>query len=69
MDALFLAVAATRSAAFVAGLFLGFFAGLLATPAFLFWIARREWTAASRRARLTDQVIDRMERDEWPAPR
>lgn len=52
---------------FIAGLLMGGGAGFFLGPALRSWIARREWTKASRRARLTDEVLARMD-DEVELP-
>jgi hypothetical protein len=46
---------------FIAGLLIGAAAGFLFGPAVRSWMAWREWNDASRRARLTDEVLARME--------
>lgn len=55
--------------AFLAGLIVGAGGGFLLGPAVRSWLARREWVGASRRARLTDRVLERMEREAETAPR
>jgi hypothetical protein len=49
--------------AFIAGLLLGVGIGFLVGPAVRSWLTHREWAEASRRARLTDRVLARMEED------
>jgi hypothetical protein len=46
---------------FVAGLVIGGAGGFLVGPAVRSWIAWREWSDASRQARLTDEVLARMD--------
>jgi hypothetical protein len=48
---------------FVAGLLVGIGIGFLLGPAVRSWLAFREWADASRQARLTDDILARMERD------
>jgi hypothetical protein len=48
---------------FIAGLLTGAGISFLLGPAVRSWIAHREWTEASRRARLTDKVLARMQQD------
>jgi hypothetical protein len=50
-------------ASFVAGLLVGIGIGFLLGPAVRSWLAFREWADASRQARLTDDILSRMERD------
>lgn len=49
--------------AFLAGLLTGACLSLLLGPAVRSWLAHREWTEASRQARLTDKVLARMQQD------
>jgi hypothetical protein len=49
--------------AFLAGLLTGACLSLLVGPAIRSWLAHREWTDASRQARLTDKVLARMQQD------
>ncbi len=53
----------------VVGLLIGCVLGVLVGPAFRSWQMYREWTDASREARLTDRLLDRMELgdelDDW----
>jgi hypothetical protein len=51
----------------IVGFVVGMAIGILVGPAFRSWVARREWNEASRRARLTDEVLARMQ-DEPPYP-
>ena len=46
---------------FIVGLLIGVAVGFLLGPAVRSWLAWREWTEASRQARLTDEVLTRME--------
>jgi len=46
---------------FVAGLVIGAAVGFLVGPAVRSWMAWREWSDASRQARLTDEVLARMD--------
>lgn len=48
---------------FIAGLLLGACIGFLVGPAARSWLIHREWAEASRQARLTDEVLARMELD------
>ncbi|HEV8681630.1 MAG TPA: hypothetical protein VGS09_02475 [Actinomycetota bacterium] len=48
---------------FIAGLLIGAGIGFLLGPAARSWLIHREWAEASRRARLTDEVLARMEED------
>jgi hypothetical protein len=48
---------------FIAGLLTGASIGFLLRPAVRSWLAHREWTEASRQARLTDKVLARMQQD------
>ena len=50
-------------ASFVAGVLVGIGIGFLLGPAVRSWLAFREWADASRQARLTDDILSRMERD------
>lgn len=46
---------------FLSGLALGLVLGLLVGPLLRFWLTWHEWAAASREARLTERVLERME--------
>ncbi len=59
----FLAAGAHADSGFVVGLVLGGFTGFLVAPAIRSWQAYREWTDASREARLADRLLERMEID------
>ena len=48
---------------FITGLVVGIGIGLLLAPMLRSWLAWREWLDASQEARLTDAVLDRMERE------
>jgi uncharacterized membrane protein len=48
---------------FIAGLLIGACIGFLLGPAARSWLIHREWAHASRQARLTDEVLARMEED------
>jgi hypothetical protein len=48
----------------VVGLLIGCVLGVLVGPAFRSWQMYREWADASREARLTDRLLDRMELDD-----
>ncbi|HEX6264774.1 MAG TPA: hypothetical protein VF036_05800 [Actinomycetota bacterium] len=52
------------------GILIGGCLGVLIGPAFRAWQIRREWVDASREAGLTDQLLERIERDAesdaWP---
>ncbi len=68
----FVAAGARADSGFVVGLVLGGFTGFLVAPAIRSWQAYREWTDASREARLADRLLERMEmeadRHEGPNP-
>jgi hypothetical protein len=59
----FVAAGARADPGFVVGLVLGGFIGFLVAPAIRSWQAYREWTDASREARLADRLLERMEID------
>src|SRR5687767_4623648 len=59
----FLAAGGSEFASFLAGLLLGASISFLLGPALRSWLAYREWTDASRQARLTDEILARMQRD------
>jgi len=59
----FVAASAQADSGFVVGLVLGGFTGFLVAPAIRSWQAYREWTDASREARLADRLLQRMEMD------
>jgi hypothetical protein len=59
----FVAAGAKADPGFVVGLVLGGFAGFLVSPLIRSWQAYREWTDASREARLADRLLERMEID------
>jgi len=48
----------------VVGLLIGCVLGVFVGPAFRSWQMYREWADASREARLTDRLLDRMELDD-----
>jgi hypothetical protein len=48
------------------GILIGCCLGILVGPGFRAWQARREWIEASHEAGLTDQLLDRIERDAGP---
>ena len=61
---------------FIAGVLVGAGIGFLLGPAMRSWLIHRQWAEASRQARLTDQILARMEEDargdlrrRLPAPR
>lgn len=60
--------AVTGSADLVVGLVLGLCVGLLVAPAFRSWQLYREWTEASREARLTEHLLRKLEVDADDAP-
>ena len=62
------AVAASTiaGAAFVVGLVIGVLLGIVAAPIVRSAIVHSEWRRASREARLTDVLLDRIERDATP---
>ena len=45
------------------GLLLGLCIGLLAGPAFRSWLVFREWSEASREAKLADRLVTKLETD------
>lgn len=49
----------------LSGLVVGLFLGLLLGPVLRFWLAWHTWTEASREARLTEDVLERMEAGPW----
>ena len=49
--------AVTESADLLVGLVLGLCVGLLVGPAFRSWLSFREWTEASREAKLADRLL------------
>jgi hypothetical protein len=54
--------------AFVAGLLIGFAAGLLVAPALRWALTVREWRRASREVRLADELLRLMDEDDWTEP-
>ncbi len=48
------------------GILIGCGLGVLIGPGFRAWQAHREWVEASREAGLTDQLLERIERDAEP---
>jgi accessory colonization factor AcfC len=50
---------------FIGGLMLGVFLGIVLGPAIRLWVTWHEWTAASREARLTEDVMKRMDARLW----
>jgi hypothetical protein len=56
-----LAAADTGSGNFIVGLLLGLCIGLLVAPAFRSWVTFREWTDASREAKLADRLLTKLE--------
>jgi hypothetical protein len=48
---------------FADGLLIGVLVGFLAAPILRSLVVRREWRRASREAQLTDELLDRMDRD------
>lgn len=56
----FAAAGAHADSGFVVGLVLGGFTGFLVAPAIRSWQAYREWTNASREARLADRLLEHM---------
>jgi hypothetical protein len=55
------AAAPDASGDFIVGLLIGAAVGFLLRPAIRSWVASREWAEASRRARLTDEVLVHMD--------
>ncbi|HWL91543.1 MAG TPA: hypothetical protein VNP90_09300 [Actinomycetota bacterium] len=58
-----MAAGGTGGAGFVVGIVLGGFIGFLLGPVIRSWQAYREWSDASREARLADRLLERMELD------
>lgn len=58
-----IAAAETGSGNFVVGLVLGLCVGLLVGPALRSWLVFREWSEASREAKLADRLVTRIESD------
>ena len=56
-----LAAAAGGSGDFIVGILLGACVGYLVGPALRSWQIYREWTDASREARLADRLLDRLD--------
>lgn len=54
-------VAVTGLANFLSGLVIGVLVGLLVSPLLRFWLTWHEWAEASREARLTEDVLERMD--------
>ncbi|HEX6261984.1 MAG TPA: hypothetical protein VF097_03950 [Actinomycetota bacterium] len=48
-------------AEFLAGLAVGVLIGVVLAPLVGFWVRRHEWKEASRKARLTEDVLDLMD--------
>ena len=46
---------------FVGGLIIGVLIGVVLAPLAGFWVRRHEWKEASRKARLTEDVLDLMD--------
>ena len=63
-----IAAAETGSGNLVVGLVLGLCVGLLVGPAFRSWLVFREWSEASREAKLADRLVTRIETDAERAP-
>ena len=61
MDLTPFVAAGAQADGFVVGLVLGGFTGFLVAPAIRSWQTYREWTDASREARLADRLLERME--------
>ena len=55
--------AETGSGNLVVGLLLGLVIGLLVGPAFRSWLIVREWSDASREAKLADRLLTKLEND------
>ena len=58
-----IAAADTGSGNLIVGLVLGLCIGLLGGPAFRSWLSFREWTEASREAKLADRLVTKLETD------
>jgi hypothetical protein len=63
-----IAAAETGSGNFLVGLVLGLCIGLLVGPAFRSWLVFREWSEASREAKLADRLVTRIETDAEEGP-
>lgn len=63
MSALLAAGANASNDGLAVGLVIGVLFGLVVAPIGRSWIVRREWRRASREAALTDELLDRIERD------
>jgi hypothetical protein len=61
-------VTASGLVLFLGGLVLGLFLGIILGPAIRLWITWHEWVAASREARLTEDVMKRMDARPWRFP-
>ena len=59
----FVSAGGSTTDGFVVGLALGAFIGYLVGPVIRWWLTRAEWAAASRETRLTDRLLERMERE------
>jgi len=62
-------IAASGAGLFVGGLVLGLAAGMVVGPLVRLWISWREWSEASREARLTEDVLARMDGRPWRSTR
>lgn len=58
-------VAVIALAEFLSGLVLGVFLGIILGPAIRLWLTWHEWAEASREARLTEDVLKRMDARPW----
>jgi hypothetical protein len=58
-----IAAADTGSGNFLVGLLLGLVIGLLVGPVLRSWLIFREWSDASREAKLADRLVTRLEAD------
>lgn len=64
MSTFFLVAARSGSGDLIVGLLIGATIGLLGGPILRRWLAWREWTDASRKDRLTDELLTRLEEDQ-----
>jgi hypothetical protein len=63
LTAAILAAGGSGYGTFIAGLLIGAGIGFLLGPAVRSWLAYREWADASRQARLTEEILARMQQE------
>jgi hypothetical protein len=56
-------------AEFLGGLVLGVFLGVVLGPVIRLWLSWHQWVEASREARLTEDVLKRIDARPWRLPR